>query len=115
MQSFEYLACPYSHEDPAVREYRFEKATVAAVKLMQQGVVIFSPITHSHPMAVRHKLPGDWGFWQKFDTIFIQASSGLYVLMLPGWYESSGVQAEIDIAYHNNKPITYLFSHFADE
>jgi hypothetical protein len=47
-----YLASPYSHPDPAVREARFREACRAAAKLMRLGQPAFSPIVHGHPIAV---------------------------------------------------------------
>lgn len=34
--------------------------------------------------------------------------AGVWVLMLDGWRESGGVQAEIDIALRLKKPVMYL-------
>ena len=61
-----YLASPYSHPDPAVRERRFRAACSAAAFLLQAGHAVFSPIAHGHVLA-EHGLPTDWSFWQRFD------------------------------------------------
>jgi hypothetical protein len=58
-----YLACPYTHPNPAVREQRFEAACVATASLMRSGKTVFSPIVHSHPL-VHYGLPIEWEFWQ---------------------------------------------------
>ena len=93
-----YLACPYSHPDPIVRARRFEQATKAAARMINEGVFVYSPITHSHPMAVAGDLPLDWEFWRKYDELFMSMCSKMVVLKLDGWKESSGVQAEIEMA-----------------
>jgi nucleoside 2-deoxyribosyltransferase len=45
-----YLASPYSHPDPAVRQCRFELACMAAARRMERGLIVYSPIAHSHPI-----------------------------------------------------------------
>jgi hypothetical protein len=61
-----YLASPYSHPDPAVREQRFHAACRATAALLRAGCVVFSPIVHSHAL-VAHGVPTDWAFWQHAD------------------------------------------------
>ena len=103
-----YLACPYSHADPATKEARFEAANKASAKLMKDGHLVFSPISHTHPIALAGELSGDWHFWKDYDTAFIEASKELIVLKEDGWQESVGVQAEIKIAEELSIPVTYL-------
>jgi nucleoside 2-deoxyribosyltransferase len=102
-----YLASPYSHPDPSVRERRFRAACRAAVALLHAGRVVFSPIAHSHPLA-QHGLPGSWQFWERYDRAFLERCEEVVVLMLDGWQESVGVQAEIRIARELGKPVRYL-------
>jgi hypothetical protein len=92
-----YLASPYSHPDPAIRQHRFEVACEAAVKLIRMGHVVFSPIAHSHTMHLAG-LPGDWEFWKRQDEWFVSHCERLVVLTIDGWKESRGVAAEIEIA-----------------
>lgn len=104
-----YLACPYWHVDPAVRQSRFDRVTVVAAKLMVGGTVVFSPITHGHPMHLAHDMPGDWPFWRRVDRTFLQRSSELFVLMLDGWRQSVGVTAEIKMAEEEfHIPVMYI-------
>lgn len=94
-----YLAVPYSHPDSDVMQLRFEAANRAAGKLMMQGEIVFSPITHGHPISLAAKLPADWNYWRKHCLTFMAISKKMVVLMLPGWAESIGVNAEIKLAY----------------
>lgn len=103
-----YLACPYSHTDPAMRELRFRAVTAKAAELLNAGHIVFSPITHSHPIAEAHGLPGDWTFWERFDKAFLKNASMLFVLMLPGWDQSEGVTGEIEVARYLSIPIHYI-------
>lgn len=93
-----YLACPYSHPDAVVREIRFKQASIASGKILGKGEIIFSPITHFHPIAEQYKLPTDWPFWEKVCRTYLSVCHKVYVLMIPGWEESVGVTEELKIA-----------------
>ena len=93
-----YLASPYSHDDPKVREARFQAVCRVAGRLMREGVHVFSPIAHTHPIALAGDLPKGWDFWAEFDRQMVQACEELWILRLPGWEMSTGVQAEIKLA-----------------
>ena len=93
-----YLACPYSHEDEAVRIERFNAVNVVAAQLMRKGLHIFSPISHTHPIAMAGGLPKGWDFWNAYDRVMINACEKVMVLKIDGWEESVGVAAEIAIA-----------------
>jgi hypothetical protein len=102
-----YLASPYSHPDPAVREKRFRDACRAATALLRNGRAVFSPIAHSHPL-VEHGLPTDWSFWEWQDREHLARCDEVMVLMLDGWEESVGVREEIRIARELGKPVWFL-------
>jgi hypothetical protein len=89
-------------------EQRFDAACRAAGKLMAEGHVVFSPIAHTHPIAVRCELPRGWDFWERFDREFVLASRKLVVLMIDGWDKSKGVAAEIKIAIDAGIPVEYM-------
>ena len=103
---FVYIACPYSHPNPLVRQRRYKAVTKAAAHLLAQGLIVYSPITHSHPMAMRADLP-DWEFWQKYDETFLLHSRMMVVLAIHGWEESRGVRAEMAFAALHSIP-TFL-------
>lgn len=103
-----YLACPYQHKDKHIMWERFNAVTEAAGHLMAEGKVVFSPITHCHPIAERYELPRGWKFWEKFDKVYLGHSEEMIILPLPGWKESTGVTAEIGIMREQGKPIFLL-------
>jgi hypothetical protein len=105
-----YLASPYTHADKWTMAARAQAAAVAAGKLMAQGIVVFSPIAHSHPIAVAcPALPQcDFEFWMKFDRAFLECSQKLIVLKLHGWQESHGVTQEIRIAQELGIPVEFM-------
>lgn len=93
-----YLASPYSHPDATVREARFRAVCRRAAAMVREGLLVYSPIAHSHPLAIEAGLPGDWPFWAEHNRRMLERCSALVVLRLPGWEESQGVQAEVEIA-----------------
>jgi hypothetical protein len=102
-----YLASPYTHPDFEVREWRFQEACRATAALLRAGLVVFSPIAHSHPIA-KYGMPTNWGFWSRVDREYLSRSDVLAVLTLPGWRASVGVRAEIQIARELGLPIVYI-------
>ena len=102
-----YLASPYTHFDLIVREARFDAACLATAEMVRAGHAVFSPIVHGHPL-VRFGLPFDWDYWERFDREYLRRCDEMVVLMLDGWRESRGVQAEIDLAIDMDLPIRYL-------
>ena len=102
-----YLAAPYTSDDPTVRQQRFEANCQAAAELIHRGKIVFSPIAMTHNLC-RYGLPLNWEFWQQIDRRFLDLCDEVVVLMLDGWQQSVGVQAEIAIARELGKPVTYL-------
>ena len=103
-----YLACPYWHEDEHVRNERYNKVTRKAADLIFAGHIVFSPITHSHPIS--HHLPQqNHDFWMAQDYTYIEDwADELWVYALDGWRESKGVNLEIDHAFKFNMPIRLI-------
>ena len=104
-----YLAGPYSHEDHSVEEIRFIKLNRIAGKLMKRGYVVFSPISHSHPIAKYiDSNCNNHDFWLRQDMPFLKISDILYVCTIHGYKESKGIQREIDMAKELEIPIEYI-------
>ncbi len=103
-----YLACPYSHADPKIMQLRFESVNLAAARLMNEGHIVFSPISHSHPISLASSLPGTWEYWERFDRAFIAVCQQFFILKLSGWRTSTGVTAETEIAEKMGLRIQYL-------
>ena len=89
-----YLASPYSHVDPAIREQRYLGALAALKKLLDQGRWTYSPIVHCHDLSIRFDLAWDAKFWEQYDRHMIRSARTVIVLTLPGWDVSVGVAAE---------------------
>ena len=103
-----YLATPYTHTDRKVMNYRFKKINYIAGMLMKKNIAVFSPISHTHPIAVAYGLPKCWEFWKKYDSLFIGWCDELWVYTANGWKESIGVEEEIKLAYKMDKVVRYV-------
>lgn len=103
-----YLASPYTHPDPFVREARFKAACKAAADLMLAGEIVFCPIAHSHPIDLCFGEPGSGEFWKRQDHPFLAGAVKVKVLCLRGWDDSHGVMAEIAYARDHNIPVEFI-------
>lgn len=103
-----YLACPYTHEDSKVRRDRFAQANKTAGELMKAGNIVFSPISHSHPVSLTLGNENNGKFWIKQDKAFIDWCDELYVLCIDGWDESVGIKEEVDYAKKLGKKVFWL-------
>lgn len=92
-------------------------ANRAAWRLMKigNGGVVFSPISHSHPIEIESKEVNDHHFWARQDDWFEVNASRVAVLMIDGWETSRGVQREIRMAEERGLPVEYLPATFGDE
>lgn len=108
MSKLTYLACPYSHRFSWVMQERFEAVNKAAAKLMHSGEYVFSPISHTHPIALAGDMPRGWEYWEPYDRTILAACGKVIVLRLQGWTESKGVAGEIAIAEEMGIPIEYI-------
>ena len=108
--SMVYVASPYTHPDPLVREIRMllvEQYVVRKVK-NSPGEFYYSPIVYAHALGNRYELPKEVNFWHGFNLPSLMIAERIEILMLPGWKESKGVSWEIDEALELNKEIKYV-------
>lgn len=103
-----YLASPYSHPDPVIKKTRFLLAEQCTASLMNQGVLVWSPIVMCYDITQKFDLPDDAEFWKRYNYDFIRRSDGIYVLDIEGWQESKGVQMEIKLAEAMLLPIGFV-------
>ena len=101
-----YLACPYTHDDPAVRRARFEAVNRLAARLIAAGVVVYSPISFSHPIC-ETGVDVAWEFWAEHDLAFLAVCDSMLVYCLDGWDRSVGIRAEIEACARMGKPVKY--------
>ena len=103
-----YLAIPYRWNP----EEAFEIANSVASVLMEEGNVVFSPISHSHPIAdyMGNHIRFDHDFWMAQDLPMVEWADEVHVVVIgeEGHVlieESRGVQQEISHAKKLGKPV----------
>jgi len=102
-----YVATPYSkyHLGQTIAAIHAAQATA---ELMRRGFVAVSPIAHSHAVATYGNLDAmDWTLWKRQDQPLMNAADALVVVMMTGWQESVGVQAEIEHFVATRKPVVF--------
>ncbi len=103
-----YMASPYTKHTEDVRDLFFDILCEVTAEMFNRKKYVFTPIVYAHPVASRHNLPVEWEYWKEYDELFLSICTELWVLMFPGWEESSGVRAEIKIATRLGIPISYI-------
>lgn len=105
-----YIATPYSHSDPSIRAANFQRANKLAAWAMQNGYCVFSPVSHSHPVAeyLPPELLLDFDFWMSADLPILRKCDALFVYPPDAALTSRGVAREVEEAKACGIPIRYL-------
>ena len=100
-----YLATPYS-KYPGGPKGAFVEAAKLAARLMLAGIKVYSPITHTHPLAVYGGIdPLDHSIWLPFDEAMMNLCGILIVAHMETWENSKGIAYEIKFFEVAEKPI----------
>ena len=87
----------------------FKIANRYAASLILKGHIVYSSISHSHPIAEEYNLTKNWDFWKKQDQEFIKWCDKIYIIKLNGeWKKSKGVRAEIKLAKKYGKKVVFI-------
>lgn len=106
--SFWYLATPYS-KFPGGIDKAFEAACREAALLIRNGIPVYCPIAHTHPIAMVGEInPYDHDIWLPADGPFMDAARGLIVCQLPAWDTSYGIAEEINVFTAAKRPIVFM-------
>lgn len=104
-ESLCYLATVYSKHKEGLDAAYIDAARIAA-KLLVAGIKVYSPIAHTHPLAVYGGLdPLDHAIWLPFDEAMMNAADILIVAQMDGWEVSKGIAHEIKFFETRGKPI----------
>jgi Domain of unknown function (DUF1937) len=100
-----YLATPYSRFAGGI-DKAYKDACKLAAHLLIAGVKVYSPIAHTHGIAIYGALDAlDPSIWIPFDEAMMAAADVLIVAHLEGWDESIGIEHEIRFFEAAGKPI----------
>ena len=105
LQGYLYLGSPYS-KYPLGAETAYRHICKISGDLVKLGVPIFSPIAHSHSIAVESGIDiYSHAIWMPVDQPFMDAALGMIIAPMEGWRESYGVKLEIEEFERGFKPI----------
>lgn len=106
--SYWYLATPYSKYRDGIDE-AWKLACREAALLIRAGVPVYSPIAHTHPVAIHGGIdPYDHGIWLPADEPMMRAARGLIVLRAAGWTHSFGITFEMRAFEAADKPVLFM-------
>lgn len=105
-----YLATPYSRYPGGIHAAAMN-ASILTARLIEIGIPVFSPIAHSHPVAIYGGIdPFSHDFWLPVCEPMMAASAGILVAKMQSWDQSIGIAHEIAWFERAGKPV-----HFLDE
>ena len=106
-----YLASPYSHTNPKIKQTRFVKISKLAGKLIKQGIHVLCPIASSVPIAKYGKIDStDWEYWKNLDINYVSRCDGILVSILDNeWHTSVGMRAEVEYAKELGIPCALVY------
>lgn len=105
--SFIYVASPYSHKDPTIKDNRYWQVLKFVAEYTRRGRILYSPIVHCHQMALSFDLPGNLDFWKEHNAKLLRHADELWVYTLEGWKESQGVTYELQLAQQLYIPVAF--------
>ena len=103
-----YLACPYSHPSLRTRKFRFNVANEVAAILINKGYIVYSPISHTHPISECTLYPITYDQWLALDEHFIEWCDELWIIDLVGADTSKGIEFEKAKAESLGKPVKVI-------
>ena len=100
-----YLATPYSKYHLGLHA-AYEMACEQRALFVKARIPCFSPIVHSHAVALYGELdPLDHKIWLPDDAPFMALAKALVVVKAQGWEESYGIAEEIKAFAAAGKPV----------
>ena len=107
-EGYWYLASVYSKWAPRLDE-ACDLVSRLAGKFTTAGVPVFSPIAHSHTIAMAAGIdPLSHEIWMPADKPMVDNAVGMIVAKMEKWWTSKGIAQEIIWFTEHGKPIWYL-------
>jgi len=103
-----YVATPYTRY-PDGHDEAFRQAAAITGRLMMDGLRVYSPITHGHPLSLYGGVPfTDHDVWLPFDRAMMSKADALIVAKMTDWHKSEGIDHEIRFFMTDGKPVYFL-------
>jgi len=104
-----YLAIPYN----GMKKLSYKVANTIAGKLIDKGNIVFSPISHSHPIWLASNRRQSWKTWLEQDKEFVKWCDEVHIIRVgkkgnEKIRKSKGVQQEILWANEFQKKIKFI-------
>ena len=103
-----FVISPYSDPDQDVVNEHVWGAEEYLATLIKQGHVAFSVIVAFSDFCEKYQIDSNYDYWEKYCQQMIESTHVVHVLMLDGWEDSVGVQAEIAHARSLGKLIEFI-------
>lgn len=108
MSHYWFIATPYS-KHPDGLDAAFLAACKARGLLLKHGIPCYSPIAHSHPVAVACGLdPRDLSIWLPCEAPMRTNACGIIMLREVSWDTSTGMKHEWDEFRDAGKPVVWM-------
>jgi hypothetical protein len=90
-------------------EEAFKLAVRQRGLLVKARIPVFSPIVHSHPVAMLCGLdPFDYNIWLPSEDAVLQCACGLIMVRADGWEDSFGMNHERNRFENERKPVIMM-------
>lgn len=111
-----YLATPYSHTEPTIREARYKQALWLTNYFLAAGQKVFSPIVYGHHITKEFS-PDMYEalHWVDWNNHVIDCCDKLWYHNLDGLLPSKGMQVEITYALSHRMPVLERFEKVPSE
>jgi hypothetical protein len=104
-----YLAGPYTGHESGDLDQAYHEINLLLLRLRAQKLFnLYSPIAHWHGAAIAGDLPTTHDVWKDDNEQKVAISNALLVAELPGWKSSHGVNWEIQLARHLQRPVYFI-------
>jgi hypothetical protein len=108
MSHYWFIATPYS-KHPEGLDAAFEAAIQARGLLLKHHIPCYSPIVHSHPVAMACRLdPRDLSIWLPAEKPIRAGACGVIMLREVSWDTSEGMKIEWDEFREAGKPVVWM-------
>lgn len=102
-----YMAFPYWHKSPAAQKELAYEASKAAARLIQEGYLVYSPL--SHKLAIENSgISIDKRSWERINKEFILWADEFWVFQVAGPAYSEEFPIELDVAFREFKMVRYF-------